>query len=311
MTENFGSRASKAISTGLSKILKPDSARQFKVVDQWVFIPNLPTAFESLKIVQISDIHYYEYSNSLYDQVVVETINRLKPDMIVATGDIIHYGSKYLGLAEFFLKQLQAPMGKWACMGNHDYSDGYQGFALRKMMKASGFRVLVNHALPVEKEGEKIWISGIDDLRNGTPEFDAIIGRVDATVPHIALAHNPLLAPHLSKIPTAPQLILSGHTHGGHVNHPLINLFQRHVFQHRYQYGWFTFLEKSQLYVTSGIGSASIALHFPNCDFALHPFRYQSTPEIAVFNLTGQPKQVIPIEQQQTQQNEHCPTVGV
>lgn len=282
-------RAGRLLAKGVSYVLNPETASQFKVEYQQVYVDNLPDAFESFRVVQLSDIHFYELGCSRYYQRVIDAVNALAPDLIVATGDIIHYGASYLAYSQSFLRQLEAPWGKWSCMGNHDYSDDHKGAALQEMMQASGFQVLVNDAAALEKEGKRLWISGVDDLLKGAPDPCAVSGKVEAGNPHLCLVHNPRLAPLMDVSERPPQLILAGHTHGGQIKHPFVNWMQHVVFKQPYQYGWFTF-NRSKLYVTSGVGSAVVSWHVPpHFEFALYPFRINTLPEIAVFDLTGVP----------------------
>jgi uncharacterized protein len=291
-------RAGRFVSKSLTKLLDPESAFQFQVSSHTLFVPNLPEAFESLRIVHLTDIHYYEFSNAIYHQRVIDTVNSLKPDLIVTTGDIIHYGQQYLAMGESFLRQLKAPLGKWACMGNHDYSDDFRGAALRHMKASAGFKMLVNDAAPLEKDGQRLWISGIDDYKMSTPDPEQAYQDVEKDACHLTLLHNPAYTPNLIHRKNAPNVILSGHTHGGQIKHPVVSWLQRHVFHHPYQYGWFDF-GHTKLYVSSGIGSASVAIHGPHFDFSLYPFRINTTPEIVVLELTNQPleKKLIEAEQ--------------
>jgi len=287
-TPSIWTRTGKRISTGLSKVLPQEEAFRFQLALQSVYLPHLPESFESFRIVQLSDIHFYEFSSPQYHQTVVDTVNNLAPDIIVATGDIIHYGQDYLGDGNFYLRQMKARFAKFACMGNHDYSDDFEGFAVREMLTDSGFEVLVNTATVIEKEGKHLWFSGIDDCRKSTPDPETAYDAVENDSVHISLLHNPAFSPVLACQPKAPDIILSGHTHGGQIRHLLVNWLQHLVFKQPYQYGWFN-LNQSRLYVTSGIGSASVAIHMPSFDFALYPFRINTTPEIAIFDLTSQP----------------------
>jgi uncharacterized protein len=290
ISSTLWTRAGRVISKGVATILKPESASEFKVAYHTVIIPHLPEAFEAFRIVQLSDIHFYEFSCDQYHQRITDAVNNLKPDMIVTTGDIIHYGTDYLAMSESYLSQLQAPWGKWSCMGNHDYSDDAQGHAVREMMRNAGFQMLMNEAIVLEKDGQKLWLSGVDDLKKGCPDPDRAVETVETDLAHICLIHNPRLAPIMDQTESPPDLILAGHTHGGQIHLPMANWIHREVFRQPYVYGWFNFT-RSNLYVTSGVGSAVVSWHLPpHFDFSLYPFRVNTLPEVAVFELTAQPQ---------------------
>jgi uncharacterized protein len=293
----LGRHVSKAISNWITV----DEARVFQVVTHKAVIPNLPEAFESLKIVQLSDIHYYEFSCPEYHQEIIDAVNALQPDIIVTTGDTIHYGEHYLDMAHHYLSQLQASVGKWACLGNHDYNDNYRSYGVRAVKQESGFEMLVNEATVIKKEGQQLWLSGIDDYILGQPDHLTAFHSVEKNAAHIALAHNPKLGPILTQHQQAPHLILAGHTHGGQIKHPVADWVHHHVLKQHYQYGWYELAEESQMYVTSGVGSANLSVHLPHFDFALHPFRIGTTPEIAVYELTGQPLNAEASKQEKSQ----------
>lgn len=88
-------------------------------------IPHLPRELDGLKILQISDLHYSPYVRSSFLNKITKRIQKLSPDIIVFTGDLISYSTmpeKSLQL-EQFLKSLLAPLGTFFVYGNHDYQD--------------------------------------------------------------------------------------------------------------------------------------------------------------------------------------------
>ena len=73
-----------------------------------IALSRLPDAFEGFKIVQISDLHFYEHTDLAYYARVTEAINELQADLIVMTGDVVHYGGTHVAKAGAFLKRLKA-----------------------------------------------------------------------------------------------------------------------------------------------------------------------------------------------------------
>jgi predicted MPP superfamily phosphohydrolase len=63
-----------------------------RLTERRISLQRLPAAFEGLKIAQISDLHFYEYTDPAYYNRVVAAVNALEPDIIVLTGDVVHYG---------------------------------------------------------------------------------------------------------------------------------------------------------------------------------------------------------------------------
>ena len=86
--------------------------------------PKLPVGFENYRIVQISDIHLENYfGNTRPIEKLVQEVNRLNPDVIVFTGDLVNRKSDELPPFIPVLSQLKAKDGIYSVLGNHDYGD--------------------------------------------------------------------------------------------------------------------------------------------------------------------------------------------
>lgn len=263
-----------------------------KVSERHITLKRLSPALHGLKIVQISDLHFYEHSDAGYFQKVQQTVNALNPDILVMTGDAVHIGSKHVEQAGQFLASLSARYGKFAILGNHDYDDGFLGECVKKQLIASGFTLLINghQQLSISpKNGSannalySITLAGLDDLWYGKPDIQKTLEGIADNEPVVLLAHNPLLFdPVAIAYPGQVDLILAGHTHAGHVYIPVLAPVYRRIFRMKYRYGLF---EKNGtiLHVTSGIGSAAFALKKQNLGFPR--FRWNTCPEVAVLNL--------------------------
>lgn len=250
-------------------------------------LSRLPQALDGFRIVQISDLHFYEYSDRGYYDRVIEAVNAHKPDLIALTGDVIHYSTRYIPLAASYLERLDCP-NRIAVIGNHDYSDFNQSRAVATMLDEIGYSVLRNQAMAVPaKDGVSFWIGGLDDLWHGRPDipgtFDAVPADADVV---IALSHNPLLFDPLAHYSRRQiDLVLSGHTHAGHVYLPFLKPVYRYIFQMKYRYGHFE-KNNTRLYVTSGVGSAAFILELGKKNwFGLPRFRFNTRPEVAVIRL--------------------------
>lgn len=87
-------------------------------------MPSLPREFEGMKIVQISDLHFSSFTSQSYLQRILKRINKLSPDVIVFTGDLLSYSDlSRPELLKAFLSALSAPLGVYAIYGNHDYAE--------------------------------------------------------------------------------------------------------------------------------------------------------------------------------------------
>lgn len=87
-------------------------------------VENLPTGFEKVKIVQISDLHFSSYTSQPFLDRILAKIKEVSPDIIVFTGDLLCYSEmpEQSNISNF-LSSLSAPLGCFAIFGNHDYSE--------------------------------------------------------------------------------------------------------------------------------------------------------------------------------------------
>jgi uncharacterized protein len=255
-----------------------------KLTERTIPIGRLPDALNGLRLVQLSDLHFYEYTDPVYYNRVLDTVNGLKPDVIVMTGDVIHYGPDFVQMAGQFLSRLEATHAKLGILGNHDYNDGALGGNVATMLHGAGFQLLKNENACIERDGSRLWIAGLDDLWYGHPN---IVKALDGVPSHeevtIVLAHNPLLFDPIAlsghgKI----DLVIAGHTHAGHVYIPILSLIYKKIFRMKYRYGLYE-KQGCRLHVTSGVGSAAFYLKKQKLGFPR--FRFNTYPEVVLLNL--------------------------
>ncbi len=244
-------------------------------------LAGLSAAFNGLRIVQLSDIHMDEYTEPYFLRHVVDPINGMRPDMVVLTGDFISFGLAPVGFAvgaawqcANILSGLQCKH-LYAVLGNHDV--GVDPKAVTAALTANGIRVLTNACLPIERQGGRFWLAGLDDPVLGAPDPERAIPNAIRNVPHeplILICHAPDYVDTLLERPEgeAVNLMLSGHTHGGQVRLPLVRALHLPELGRKYVEGWFRF-GPMQLYVNRGVGTVGV------------PFRFDCPPEITLFTL--------------------------
>ncbi len=142
-------------------------ARGVTVVHYDVQSRDLPQAFDGLQIVLLSDIHRGPFFSQERLTDLVDRVNALSPDLIVLGGDNVYRMEERSGEAYRALAGLRAPLGVYGVLGNHDH---YNGAArARAGMAEAGIVDLDNHAVWLERQGERIKLGGIDDLAEGEP----------------------------------------------------------------------------------------------------------------------------------------------
>jgi predicted MPP superfamily phosphohydrolase len=243
-------------------------------------LPNLPAGFDGFRIAHLSDLHVSPRVPRDYLAAVIGAVNRMRPDLVVLTGDLVTHGSYQVDQACKLLARLEAPA--LVTFGNHDYGrlrritgdEADVASTLENTLRAQGQRVLRNAAIPLERGGARIWFTGLEDLWSGRFSPAAALASVPriAREPVIALSHNPDTAPALESY--GVDWILAGHTHGGQVRLPGYGAIMIPVQNRQWQRGLYQ-LQRARLYVSRGVGY-------------LFQARFSCRPEVPTFRLTGQ-----------------------
>jgi len=226
------------------------SSDRFAVNNERIWLDALPEAFSGLRIVQISDIHHGLFLPEQWLAEAVQQTNRLRADIIVLTGDFVTYSRANIEPAAEILSRLRARYGVLAVLGNHDFRVGAD--AVTSALRRKHIEVLRNQHVAIQFGGSSLYVAGVDDYGYGADVRRAVRGipRDSATV---LLAHNPRII-HLASR-HGVSLVLSGHTHGGQVNLPLLGtVYGRSPERLRYKIGWDR-LGPTQIYVNRGIGT--------------------------------------------------------
>lgn len=238
-------------------------------------LSRLPSNFLGLKIVHFSDTHLglYFSPDDLYD--VVEEVNKLQPDVICFTGDLLdsRFGFDYLPESSTILSRLKAPLGKWAILGNHDYRADPQ--SISSAFKKAGFHLLKNQYQAIEKGKEKIYLLGLDDVLEGEVNMEPMLQNLEKDAFKILLVHEPDFVDEVADYSSSLiDLQLSGHSHGGQIAFPLIGPVITPPLGQKYPAGLYK-VKNTAVYTNRGIGTTIL------------PFRFWCRPEITFMTLTG------------------------
>jgi predicted MPP superfamily phosphohydrolase len=181
-------------------------------------LPNLPKPFEGTTVAFLSDIHHGPFVPRSYVRSIVEMTNALKPDLVLLGGDYCYRGPKYIAPALEDLSKLEARMGRFAVLGNHDHWDG-----LRQSidgLEEAGIPLLRNSGIWLERGLARLRIGGVGDLWCDKQDVDAALGDATTRDAVLLLSHNPDVAETLRDPRVG--LMMSGHTHGGQVILPFL-----------------------------------------------------------------------------------------
>ena len=243
-------------------------------------LPRLPKEFQGFRIAQLSDFHIGPFMTSSDIRHVVEMTNKLKPDLIVLTGDFITWDPDTQQAAVDSLTGLKAPYGIYGCLGNHEMMTHTEA-SITKLFAQRDVRILRYERTPIQAGKESLNLIGVDyEYRRYWGHYNHHYVRqyLENVKPlmmpdqvNILLSHNPNTFDRAAEL--GIDLSLSGHTHGGQISLDFISpelsiarLMTPYVRGHFKKPG-------GQLYVNRGIGTIAI------------PIRFDAPPEITLFEL--------------------------
>ncbi len=172
---------------------------------------------ETIRIVQIADLHVGTTIKSGYVQAVVDRVNSLEPDIIAFTGDAADGSVKYLREHISPLSGLSARYGSYYVTGNHDYYAGAEAWV--EEMDRVGFTVLMNEHRIIKHGNASLLLAGVTDysaehyIQSHASDSQAALSGAPKCDLKIVLAHQPRSI--FSVAQSGFDLQLSGHTHGG------------------------------------------------------------------------------------------------
>lgn len=245
--------------------------RRYPREERRLEVDGLPAELAGLTIVQLSDLHMGRFFGERRLSLLVARAREAKPDLVVVTGDIVDDSARFAPAAARLLASIEAPLGVFACLGNHDHHAGAN--EVGRALTAAGIRVLRNEGLSLSRGGASLWLCGVDDLWFGGDLTGALAGKPEGT-PALLLSHQPALFPEAARRGVA--LTLSGHTHGGQLAVPFFPQASLARLITRFVAGPYA-TGRSLLYVNRGAG-------------AIRPLvRLGAPPEVAVLRLDPLP----------------------
>jgi predicted MPP superfamily phosphohydrolase len=229
-------------------------------------LPDWPPAWDSLRVVHLTDLHLGRLIGADYLTRAVEMANAARPDLAVLTGDFVtHFDESNVSLDEI-LAGLRAPLGRLAVLGNHDYAVGADRVA--ELLTRAGVTVLRNDSRLLMRDGAALCVAGVEDMWRGRPDLAHATRGVGPDVPRIVLVHNPDYADNMPEGVRA-DVLLCGHTHGGQVRLPWIGAPRLPIRNRRYASG-LAAGPRCCVYVSRGLGMVGV------------PVRLSCRPEMPV-----------------------------
>ncbi|WP_236847057.1 metallophosphoesterase [Brachyspira catarrhinii] len=247
---------------------------------------DLPKSFDNIKVALASDIHSGLYIPTSHIQKMSDMITENNPDIILFIGDYIYsaprwfkyHNKKNIHRLIEGIKNLEAPLGKYAVLGNHDNYESK--IDVSNAMHSNNFKMLDNNIIFITNDiGEYISIGGVGDFMTDDVKFDLATKNVKTNDFNILLSHEPAAPLAIAKKEGYNELIdffVCGHTHGMQISLVPMPLIERLNKNRDYPlttiYGNMQ-SGKTKIYVSSGVG------------VVLLPFRLFAYPEIVIATL--------------------------
>ena len=185
-------------------------------------IQGLPRALDGLTIAQLSDLHAGSFFSDRPVQEAVSLVNAQRPDLVAITGDYVNYDAGELSVLLPRLAGLQAGLGIFGCLGNHDHYARVSDVAAR-VRAGPSVDLLVTQRRTLQIDGAHLHVIGTDNT--GFNQHFADLGGALRGIEHVEgeevrllLAHDPTFWDHhVRRTHPEVDLMLAGHTHGGQI----------------------------------------------------------------------------------------------
>lgn len=245
-----------------------------------LYVPGLDERLIGTRIFFGSDIHAGPPLRHKGMKKLTQSINDLNADLILLGGDYV--GGNFRGTEYFYpaLKNLSAPDGVYAVVGNHDNWE--TGNAIDTLMREAGVTLLRNKNVRVLHNGAPINIAGVDDVWTGNPDLLKTAEDIEQDEFAIMLSHNPDVfadgLPNNNK--GGFDLAMAGHTHGGQITGFGKLAYAPTEYGKRYLNDW-RIEDDVPILVSNGIGCNTV------------PIRFYAPAEMHLINLQRGPQDIV------------------
>ena len=237
----------------------------------------LDKSFNDFLMVFFSDLHYGEISDEYLDEVI-EKINSLDPEVVLFGGDLVdHYSNKPLNDEEReqlinALAKIEAPLGKFAVLGNHDLDSENTKNAITNILEAADFNIITNKSVAIHNfQGASFNLIGLDSLALGNPDIKEAFSLIDESLYNLVLCHTPDI---VDELPNSADYMLSGHSHGGQVYIPIVSSQFVPYGSQKHYHGKYQNANGTILDITNGIGTTAKKVRL-NADSEIVAYKFK------------------------------------
>lgn len=209
----------------------------------------IPTAFTDTSLLVFSDV----YGNEAQLKKVQNIVTSEKPDLIIFLGNLLNEDTEEVNIIMNTLKSMEAPLGKFAILGAHDYTLDMD--VLRSLYETSDFRLIENELLEIHNYTDDfIHFAFLDAHIVGDKTYTDVIEGFDPSTYTLSFSHSPAV---IEALKSNSGILFAGQTLLGKVNLPFIGSIYHD--DHTQPYEQF---DSYALYVTGGVGTDSPAIRF-------------------------------------------------
>lgn len=253
--------------------------KHFETQTYTVEFSGLPRAFDGFGIVFLTDLHNHSFGQD--NELLLQAIDELRPDIVAIGGDMtVAKGRRSLEVPLHLAKALSEKYPVYYGLGNHEhrmdrereiYGDQYDLYM--DQMKEMGIHVLRNRSEYLERQGQRIRMTGLDLSRKyykkvgkrpmSQTYLRRTLGEGQGPEVHILLAHSPLYFKEYAR--WGADLVLAGHFHGGTICLPGLGgvMTPNYMFFPEYDRGLYA-EGKSRMVLSAGLGTHSVNIRLNN-----------------------------------------------
>ncbi|HWZ58299.1 MAG TPA: metallophosphoesterase [Gemmatimonadaceae bacterium] len=220
-----------------------------------------------LRVALLTDMHAPH--DWVTGQRLIAAVRAFAPDLITIAGDAIDdRGNEHLVA---FYGALEAPLGKFASLGNWEYQGLCDLRRLAREYDRVGVRLLINEHVTLDHRGTAVDLVGLDDERAGQPQYDLVASLPPNDSRALIMSHCPITFDTITRTARRPVTVLAGHTHGGQIA-PFGVAIITPEGSGRYIHGWYRQGDHA-MYVSRGLGNSGL------------PFRIGALPELVLLTV--------------------------
>ena len=232
------------------------ATKGLQVIEDAIVDKDLPTSFNGFKIVQFADIHYGNTTNLEDVKNIVKNVNKLKPDIVIFTGDLfdknIKINEKDITKLKDEFAKIDASINKYAVKGDNDYK---QITDFETIFKYANFTILDNsNEMIYYKDNTPIKIVGTTSLLKGKIDYESAFNTFGDENEYftILISHEPNIIEHVKDYNA--NILFTSNSLGGLINIPFVGGIIKFEGSDNYIKGYYK-VNDTHMYVNSGIGT--------------------------------------------------------